>query len=109
MSSATSPDFLCAVLGGHLEGLDAPSNKLRRSMDNASKESLDRQQQYKLSLLRGRPDETLLRSEPQSKTVQAAGSGKITQCNLTVTLAEEKKSELRGSKDKSARRNRGRK
>lgn len=101
---------MCAVLGGHLEGLDAPSNKLRRNMDNASKESLDRQQQYKLSLLRGRPDETLLRSQTQSETVQAAGIGKITQCNLTVTsAAEETKSELRGSKNKSTRRNRSRK
>lgn len=79
-------------------------------MDNASKEALDRQQQYKLSLLRGQPDESLLRSESQSSTVSAGGAGKITQCSLTVTPpAEEKQSELRGSKDKGSRRNRRRK
>lgn len=79
-------------------------------MDNASKEALDRQQQYKLSLLRGQPDESLLRSESQSETLTAGGAGKITQCNLIVTPpAEEKQSELRGSKDKGSRRNRRRK
>ena len=75
-------------------------------MDNAGLEKRDREQQYRLSLLRGTPDESLLRSEPHS-TTKAAGAGKITRAVLTVTPApKEKKSELRRSKTKSSGRNR---
>ena len=77
-------------------------------MDNAGLEKRDREQQYRLSLLRGTPDESLLRSEPHSEPAPAntAGTGKIT-AKLTVAPPPEgKKSELRRSKTKSSGRNR---
>jgi hypothetical protein len=75
-------------------------------MDNAGLEKRDREHQYRLTLLRGVPDESLLRSEPHS-AVKAAGAGKIKRAVLTVTPApKEKKSELRRSKRKSSGRNR---
>ena len=76
-------------------------------MDNAGLEKRDREQQYRLSLLRGVPDESLLRSESLPSPVQSStGRGELT-VEFTVTPApEEKKSELRRSKRKSSGRHR---
>ena len=76
-------------------------------MDNAGLEKRDREQQYRLSLLRGVPDESLLRSESLPSPVQSStGRGELT-VEFTVTPApKEKKSELRRSKRKSSGRHR---
>ena len=77
-------------------------------MDNAELVKRDREQQYRLSLLRGTPDESLLRSESLPSPVQSStGRGELT-VKFTVTPApkEKKSHELRRSKRKSSGRNR---
>lgn len=77
-------------------------------MDNAELVKRDREQQYRLSLLRGTPDESLLRSQPHSvpAPVSSAGKAKMSVDFTVGPPPEEKKSELRRSKRKSSGRHR---
>lgn len=81
-----------------------------RPMDNAEElKARDRDHQYRLSLLRGEPDKSILESEPPPAppAIVPGGRGELTVEFVVTPAPKEKNSELRGSKNKSSGRNRG--
>jgi hypothetical protein len=68
----------------------------------------DRSHQYRLSLLRGDPDKSILESEPPpiKPAIVPGGRGELTVEFVVTPAPKEKNSELRGSKNKGTRRNR---
>ena len=81
-----------------------------RPVDNAEElKDRDRSHQYRLSVLRGEPDESILQSEPLpiKPAIIPGGRGELTVEFVVTPAPEEKPVELRRSKNKGSRRNRG--